>query len=59
MRLIDADALMRKTVELFYTTPYFNHISEMIERAPTIERPHGEWIVDKKICGADMRKEGE
>ena len=43
MRLIDADALMRKAVETFYTTNYFNHISKMIEDAPTIDtEPH--WI---------------
>ena len=37
MRLIDADELMRKAVVTFYTTNYFNHISKMIEDAPTIK----------------------
>ena len=36
-RYIDADALMRKTVEKFYITNYFTHISEMIDNAPTID----------------------
>lgn len=37
MRLIDADALMRKAVEKFYITNYFLHISTMIDEAPTID----------------------
>lgn len=36
MRLIDADALMRKAVEALYTTNYFNHISKMIDDFPTV-----------------------
>lgn len=48
MRLIDADALMRKAVELFFATNYFNHISKMIEDAPTVN----EWIpVSERLPG--------
>ena len=44
-RLIDADALHRK----MYARLYTDHTSEgeildIIDNAPTVERPHGEWI---------------
>lgn len=57
MRLIDADALMRKAVETFYTTNYFNHISKMIEDAPTIDTaPH--WIpVTERLPESNFMKE--
>ena len=45
-RLIDADALMKNAVVKFYITPYFNHISKMIEDASAIDaKPvqHGNW----------------
>lgn len=47
MRLIDADALIRKAVEKFYTTNYFLHISTMIDNAPTID---AEPVVRCKDC---------
>lgn len=41
--------LMRKAIERFYTTNYFNHITKMIEEAPSVtpkEPKTGEWIAD-------------
>ena len=37
--------LMRKATEKFYTTNYFNHITKMIEEAPSVNpQPTGHWI---------------
>ena len=36
--------LMRKATERFYTTNYFNHISAMIEEAPSVTQKSGKWI---------------
>ncbi len=39
--------LMRKAIERFYTTNYFNHITKMIEEAPSVtpkEPKIGHWI---------------
>jgi len=37
MDLIDRKALIKQTVEKFYTTNYFKHITEMIDDAPTVD----------------------
>ena len=44
-RLIDADVLMQK-IETYLPTFNINpsKIVELVETAPTEERPHGEWI---------------
>lgn len=37
VRLIDANALIREMCIKFYTTPYYKHILELIDNAPTVE----------------------
>ena len=51
MRLIDADKLIKKKQYLFETvsgafpkSEWFIKVDEIFN-APTIERPHGEWII--------------
>ena len=34
MRLIDADALKKAACVKFYTTPYYKHILDLIDKAP-------------------------
>ena len=48
MRLIDADVLMQK-IETYLPTFSINpsKIIELVENAPTVERPHGKWKVRK------------
>ena len=41
---ISREWLMRKATERFYTTNYFNHISAMIEEAPSVTQKSGKWI---------------
>ena len=43
MRLIDADALKKEFTEGAFTT---KGVREIIDNAPTVERPKGKWIVD-------------
>ena len=42
---ISREWLMRKATERFYTTNYFNHISAMIEEAPSVTQKYGKWIL--------------
>lgn len=44
---ISREWLMRKATERFYTTNYFNHISAMIEEAPSVTQKSGHWIKAK------------
>ena len=44
---ISREWLMRKATERFYTTNYFNHITAMIEEAPSVTQKSGRWINDK------------
>ena len=39
VRLIDANSLTRAMCIKFYTTPYYKHILDVIENAPTVELP--------------------
>ena len=53
-RLIDADVLVQK-IETYLPTFSINpsKIIELVENAPTVERPHGEWewvTEDKYRC---------
>lgn len=41
---ISREWLIRKATERFYTTNYFNHISAMIEEAPSVMQKSGKWI---------------
>ena len=45
-RLIDANALIREMCIKFYTTPYYKHIIDVIDNAPTVEpeRPQDEFV---------------
>ena len=47
---ISREWLMRKATERFYTTNYFNHISAMIEEAPSVTHKSGKWIERKNIA---------
>ena len=47
VRLIDANALIREMCTKFYTTPYYKHILDVIDNAPTVERPQGKWIYNQ------------
>ena len=42
---ISREWLMRKATERFYTTNYFNHISAMIEEAPSVTHKSGKWTL--------------
>lgn len=51
MRLIDADALIKESYEIKLTSDEAYHcvigrekVLELIQNAPTVERPTGEWI---------------
>lgn len=37
IRLIDADDLKKAACVKFYTTPYYKHILDLIDNAPTVE----------------------
>jgi len=73
MRLIDADALMPLLIEKVYTMDDkhgvklgenwlldYEDIKDVIDNAPTVERPQGEWIDDDNYyancscCGYQM-----
>lgn len=42
--LISREALERVACVKFYTTPYYKHILDLIDNAPTVEeKPQGEW----------------
>lgn len=58
MRLIDADVLIDHLLEVMETAKHFGNteVSEtlrgvigVIKGEKTIERPHGEWVLDKEI----------
>lgn len=64
MRLIDADVLMQK-IETYLPTFSINpsKIIELVENAPTVERPHGKWITEPHSriihcsnCGAEENR---
>lgn len=48
MRLIDADAFIKENQEIIDCEidhpKYQDTLRELISQAPTVERPHGEWI---------------
>jgi len=46
MRIIDADALKESLFDLVAPSGiiYASDMESLIDNAPTIERPHGEWI---------------
>lgn len=46
--LISREALKRAICIKFYTTPYYKHILDEIDNAPTVDRPQGEWISVKE-----------
>ena len=47
MRLINADALKEEVKTLFCPDGYKIMMLQRIDNAPTVERPHGEWIISK------------
>lgn len=51
MRLIDADALKAYLRELGWITddPFaeLGDLEEIVDNAPTVERPHGKWNMDE------------
>lgn len=48
MRLIDADAFIKENEEIIDCEinhpKYQDTLRELISQAPTVERPHGEWV---------------
>ena len=56
MRLIDADELRKAFKKsLFFTDVHLHYAREIIDNAPTVERPQGEWIESPEFW--DMEKE--
>ena len=64
MRLIDADALRKEVRELPNENTDFIYldlvdrevVQALISEAPTVERPHGEWIVIHNALGKTKYK---
>ena len=58
--LISRDALKREACIKFYTTPYYKHILDLIDHAPTVKYPFDKFRT--MLCGtcqAHMRIEPE
>ena len=58
MELIDREALKKEFCVKFYTTPYYKHILDVIDNAPTVEDRYSEGYSDGYLdgmSGADMQ----
>lgn len=70
MRLIDADAFKTVLSELemqhdkrrsfddysYGAASAYEHAGDLLDEAPTVERPHGKWKVDNKIYCSECGK---
>lgn len=61
MRLIDADAFIEENAEIIDCEidhpKYQDTLRELIDEAPTVERPHGEWETKTIINNRTGEKE--
>ena len=62
MRLGDLDALKRAACVKFYTTPYYKHILDLIDNAPTVDMNTElsvAYLKGRRQGQSDVRPQGE